>query len=42
MLNLMGNGGPVIWILLACGLFALGVAVMAFVSVRYKNELQNA
>lgn len=22
MLNLMGNGGPVIWILLACGLFA--------------------
>ena len=22
MLNLMGNGGPVIWLLLACGLFA--------------------
>ena len=23
MLNLMGNGGPVIWLLLACGLFAV-------------------
>ena len=23
MLNLIGNGGPVIWLLLACGLFAV-------------------
>ena len=27
MLNLMGNGGPVIWLLLACGLFAALVFV---------------